>query len=530
MKVSDTNLGFWNIYFIIKLILFVNRVIEFNFLINIAFIAFLLIPTRNKVLSVLRQVIAIPIGVYIFYDDSYLPPLSHALAQAGNLSDFSVSYLFELMTRFVTLNILLILFITTVLYLMFYKILRIYVLIVSAIVYLQFTNIAPSLPKLNKTVANVAAAEVSTTASSSTTIVDDLNNYRQDFFKKQSDLKLTINKDLETKKEFDILVLSICSLAWDDIKYFKQENHKLFKEFDIIFDNFNSATSYSGPAVIRLLQANCGQKPHADLMSNPPDQQCYLLESLKNIGYDVELILNHDGTFDNFLKLIKEKADLDVSPIQYKLSHYLLSFDHDSLVYRDGEIFSHWLQNREQHKENKKFTFYNTISLHDGLRFKEADTANTLETYEQRLISLLDDMYAVLEALKKSNRPIVVLFVPEHGANIRGDKMQISGMRDLPSPLITHVPVGLKVIGNNMLRIGEQKHIIQQSSFFAIAHLVNQLLEQDVFSKNEFDPEKLLNNLPETPLLSENEGSIVMQYNKNYYYAFDKEEWLKYDE
>jgi len=132
--------------------------------------------------------------------------------------------------------------------------------------------------------------------------------------------------------------------------------------------------------------------------------------------------------------------------------------------------------------------------------------------------------------LKKSNRPIVVLFVPEHGANIRGDKVQIAGMRELPSPAITNVPVGLKIIGNNLQRVGEQKRVTQPSSFLAIAHLVNQLLEQNIFSQNQFEPEKFLNNLPETPMVSENEGSTVIQYNKNYYYSFNDNKWIKYDE
>lgn len=528
MKPSEINLGVWNIYFIIKLILFISGVIEFNFLRNIAFIAFLIIPAPNKILSVVQQIVAIPIGAYLFYDDSYLPPLSRALAQTEQLSKFDTGYLFELLTRFVSLNFLLILFITTVFYFMLYKILRINVLVMGAIVYLQLTNSHLSLSSTNKNVANVTATEINTVDSSSSTIIEQLNNYKKDFFAKQSDLKITINKDSAIKNEFDILVLSICSLAWDDVKYFKQENHKLFKEFDIIFDNFNSATSYSGPAIIRLFQVNCGQKSHKDLLTNHLDPQCSLLENLKSVGFDIELVLNHDGMFDNFLSLIKEKGGMDASPIQYKLAPYLLNFD-NSQIYRDSDIFSHWLQNREQYKGSKKFTFYNTISLHDGVHIENNMQLKASETYEQRLITLLDDMYAVLDGLKKSNRPVVVLFVPEHGANIRGDKMQISGMRELPSPVVTNVPVGLKVIGNNMQRIGEQKHITQQSSFFAIAHLVNQLLEQDIYSKNEFDPEKLLNNLPETPILSENEGSIVMQYNKNYYYSFNNDEWVKYD-
>ena len=45
----------------------------------------------------------------------------------------------------------------------------------------------------------------------------------------------------------------------------RQENHEVLKQFNIRFENFNSATSYSGPAALRLLKSVCGQPSHEDL-------------------------------------------------------------------------------------------------------------------------------------------------------------------------------------------------------------------------------------------------------------------------
>ena len=90
MKSRDINLGIWNIYFIVKIILFFNHIIEFNILRNLAFIVLLLIPIRNKILLGVRQVIAIPIGLYLLYDDSYLPPFSRLVAQTKELSTFKI--------------------------------------------------------------------------------------------------------------------------------------------------------------------------------------------------------------------------------------------------------------------------------------------------------------------------------------------------------------------------------------------------------------------------------------------------------
>lgn len=269
-------------------------------------------------------------------------------------------------------------------------------------------------------------------------------------------------------------------------------------------------------------------------MSRPSDQKCYLLNNLKKLGFNTELILNHSGLFDNFTSLVQERGEVDVNPTRYNSKPYLVSFD-KSRIQRDKDIFSQWLQNRDKGVTDKTFTLYNTVSLHDGNHFENNMEIMSSETYGKRLITLLDDLYEVIEGLKKSNRPIVVLLIPEHGVNIKGDNMQIAGMRDLPSPGITNVPVGLKIIGNNIHRVGEQKLFTQQSSYLAIAHLINQLLEQDIFSKNEFDPESLLMNIPETPvlsenMLSENDGSIVMQYQNNYYYSFNNGEWTGYNQ
>ena len=138
MKSRDINLGIWNIYFIVKIILFFNHIIEFNILRNLAFIVLLLIPIRNKILLGVRQVIAIPIGLYLLYDDSYLPPFSRLVAQTKELSTFKSAYLFELITRFVSTDFLLILFITTALYFMLFKILRISILVIIAVFLLSF--------------------------------------------------------------------------------------------------------------------------------------------------------------------------------------------------------------------------------------------------------------------------------------------------------------------------------------------------------------------------------------------------------
>ena len=60
---------------------------------------------------------------------------------------------------------------------------------------------------------------------------------------------------------------------------------------------------------------------------------------------------------------------------------------------------------------------------------------------------VLNDMATFVRQLEQSGRKAVVVVVPEHGAALLGDRMQIPGMREIPSPSITHVPVGIKLVG-----------------------------------------------------------------------------------
>lgn len=64
------------------------------------------------------------------------------------------------------------------------------------------------------------------------------------------------------QKPFDLIFLNICSLAKDDLVASGINLQAFEKHFDIVYENFNSATSYSGPATIRLLRSACGQRSH----------------------------------------------------------------------------------------------------------------------------------------------------------------------------------------------------------------------------------------------------------------------------
>ncbi|PMO35476.1 hypothetical protein BCT11_22500 [Vibrio sp. 10N.222.52.B12] len=523
-------LGWWNIYFIAKVALFLQGTIDFHPLENFALLLFILLPVPIKALNVLRHVIAVIIAAWLLHYDSFLPPLERLWAQAGQLMQFEFSYLVELMGRFISVQALLGLFALCAAYFILSKFLRVSVFVVIAMIYVSI----PKTPQSSVTVETTqptlpATTEVAETAQPQVTEINDesLNSMTADFFAKEASRRVSFSPDSAQDAPFDLLFLSICSVAWDDIEIAGLADHPLFKEFDVMFDNFSAATSYSGPAVVRLLRASCGQQEHSKLFE-PAPKQCYLFDNLKDLGFKENLLMNHNGVFDSFLELIKKDGDLKTNLMsQEGFKPYQKSFDGSS-IFRDKQVLDVWWQQRIKSDDKKVVVLYNTISLHDGNRIINANSTTSMVSYKKRLKNLLDDLYSFFQELKASKRNIVVALVPEHGAGMRGDRMQISGMREIPAPTIVHTPVGIKVFGEGIQRQGNTKHVKAPSSYLALSQLVSNILEQNIYDKGSFNPSKLAGNLPETRVVAQNSGSTVIEVNGKYYVSLDGTSWIEY--
>lgn len=523
-------LGWWNIYFIAKVALFLQGIIDFHPLENFALLLFILLPVPVRALNVLRHVIAVIIAAWLLHYDSFLPPLERLWAQAGQLMQFEFSYLVELMGRFISVQALLGLFALCAAYFILSKFLRVSVFVVIAMIYVSI----PKTPQTSVTVettqpAPPATTEVAETTQPQVTEINDesLNSMTADFFSKEASRRVSFSPDSAQDAPFDLLFLSICSVAWDDIEIAGMADHPLFKEFDVMFDNFSAATSYSGPAVVRLLRASCGQQEHSKLFE-PAPKQCYLFDNLKDLGFKENLLMNHNGVFDSFLELIKKDGDLKTNLMsQEGFKPYQKSFDGSS-IFRDKQVLDDWWQQRIKSDDEKVVALYNTISLHDGNRIINANSTTSMVSYKKRLKNLLDDLYSFFQELKASKRNIVVALVPEHGAGMRGDRMQISGMREIPAPTIVHTPVGIKVFGEGIQRQGDTKHVKAPSSYLALSQLVSNILEQNIYEKKSFSPDELAGNLPETQVVAQNSGSTVIEVNGKYYVSLDGSSWIEY--
>lgn len=531
----------WNLYFLVKFGLLWAGYLNFHPMMNLVFMAFLLFPLPNSRLHRWRHWIAIPLGIGLFWHDTWLPGPESIMSQGSQIAGFSADYIWDLVTRFINWQMVGAFFVLVVAWLFLNQWIRITVFVVAAMVWV---NVGPLLPSINlwstgqattataaATSSAPAAAAGSTTASgdlpaqTAAPTSDNLNAWLNSFYASESKRTTTFPAQLpEDAQPFDLLVINICSLASSDIEAAGLMQHPLWSHFDIRFSNFNSATSYSGPAAIRLLRASCGQPSHTNLYQ-PAGNQCYLFDNLSKLGFTQHLMLDHNGVFGDFLKEVRENGGMQ-SPLmdQSKLPVNLLSFD-GSPVYDDLAVLDRWLQSPDMPAGGRSATFYNILPLHDGNHFQgQSKTAD----YKTRAQKLFDELDAFFTELEKSGRRVMVVVVPKHGAALQGDKMQVSGLRDIPSPSITHVPAAIKFFGMKAPHQGAAIDINQPSSYLAISELVARAVDGKIFTEDSVDWSAFTGNLPQTAAVSENSNAVVVQYQGKPYVRLNGGSWVPY--
>ncbi|WP_095064520.1 cellulose biosynthesis protein BcsG [Pseudomonas sp. Irchel s3f19] len=501
-------LGAWNLYFLAKFLLVALGMLDFQALPNLLFAAFLLIPLPGKWLRIARQLAALPIGIALFYQDTWLPPFSRLLAQPGVL-DFSWNYLLELLGRFINWNLMGALALLLVGYLYLRHWLRLSTLSLLGLGWLAVGG----LPSLGFT-AGQAPGTVTTSPAAqaqATAVADNatLDGWLEQFFASERERVTAFPAMNAEEQPFDLLVINICSLAWDDLSAVGLRDNPLLSRLDVVFDQFNSATSYSGPAAIRVLRASCGQSSHAGLYQSAPEQ-CLLFQNLARLGFQSNTLLNHSGRFDNFIGDITQQHMPQPGLRNTDFPRALVGFD-GSPIASDLDVLRRWWGQRKGTPAEHVSLFYNSISLHDGNRIVTADGGTRVADYATRANRLFGELGTFLDELERSGRRVVVAIVPEHGAALHGDRMQLSGMREIPTPSITHVPVGLKFIGMGQPARSEPLRVSAPTSYLALSELISPVYA-GLGQQQALDVPSLLNDLPTTEQVAETSGAQVLNY------------------
>jgi cellulose synthase operon protein YhjU len=529
MKTAWTwpGLGLWNLYFLIKLALLWSGHLNLQLLPNLVFAAVLLVPLHNRYVSLLRTLIAIPLSVALFYQDTWLPPFSRLLDQPGVLN-FTGDYLLDLAGRFIDPNLCGALLLLVVAYFFVHQWLRLTTLTLAGFAWLGGAGLMAMHAPVPQSTAQ-APVSAGTPIVSAEPDSPTLDAYLQNFYNTEAGRQVTFQPSQSAAQPFDLLLINICSMAWDDLDAVGLHDNSLLQQMDVVFENFNSATSYSGPAAIRLLRASCGQQSHSKLYDVAPEQ-CLLMDDLRKLGFSSEVMLNHTGQFEGFIDEVRAQGSLPGPQVNItNLPRTLVAFDGSS-IWRDREVLDKWWQHREGQSDSRVALFYNTTTLHDGNRALTLDGGTKSADYKVRAQTLIDDLDAFLKALAKSGRRVAVVIVPEHGAALHGDRMQISGMREIPSPSITHVPVGIKLVGMGRNPRSEPILVKEPSSYLALSEIISRLYTAPAQGEGLGpDWQALLTNLPQTPAVSENAGTVVLDYaGKPYVRIKENGAWLPY--
>lgn len=523
---DQLTLGKWGYFLAAKLALFWHELISFHPLANLGFLAFVLLPVSGRTLRGVKLSVGLLLAVSLLYYDSWLPPVTRVLSRASSMADFNPSYLFELSLRFLNVYVAAALLLMCASYWLISRWFRAGVLVVAAMLLISLMQ----LPMLHQ-VSSLTGQQAGDVAKA----LPDREVLAQNFFDREALRSVIFTRPVPGAVPFDLVFIHVCSLSWDDVRAVGLDQHPLWQRFDFLFTRFNSAASYSGPAAIHLLRANCGQQEHSKLYL-PVRDNCYLLDSLRASGFDTQFALNHKGEFDHFLAQMREYGRISMPLMsQDGLPVAQYAFNNDSNnrapLYDDLSVLNRWASQRKQSDSARVALFYNTASLHDGNYYPGTEaTPNTLNSYRTRLKKFLDEMDAFMRQLEQSERRTVVVMVPEHGGAVRGDKQQIAGLREIPTPAITRVPVGIKVIGGGVQRTGTTLLLDQSTSYLAISHIVERMLEKSPFTRATFAPTDYAVGLPETPFLAQNENITVLEYDKKFYIGHGQSQWDDYTE
>lgn len=518
-------------YFAFKYILFFMSLSNFSIIDNFIFFLFALIYPCKKRVRIIYHGMLILVALSLLYMDSYLPSINSAINQSGSI----IGAIKELTSYFIDyFNFRIIVIFIGILASSFFLIdvFHFEFVIVTLFIYTSISTfnsnlIANELATKNIQKIEIKSDDIPEQIGDPTT--ENIENYLQAFLAKEKQRIVSMPQTLPNNfQPFDIVLLNICSLASDDVVASNLADHKIFSRFDVKFDNFNSASSYSTPASMRLLRANCGQETESDMYSERRTE-CELLTTLDRVGFANQVYFDHNGIYGDYFKTLHDQAGLidKMFPLD-KLSVKYTAFD-GTPIYSDFDLFKAYINNMETSTNVQKITFFNLLSLHDGNRLYGQ---NKSQPYVPRLRTLLDDIDVFMTDLEESSRKTLFIMVPEHGAAIRGDKMQIAKLREIPTDTITRIPTMIKFFGfsANQEDTQEITTVNGNYSYLALAEIIKRSIQRNIFSKdkNTSTIKSIVDKLPQTAFIGESTNAFFMTYQNKDFYKLKSDHWEPY--
>ncbi len=499
---------FWCLLLLAKAGLFFAGYLRFDALWNLAFLGLILAPMPKPVrirrgLRALRQLLIAASAALLFWHDSWLPPISRAIEFLSDPTTVpSLRYLVEFLGR----------------YLDWMTAMALVALLAVSFLVRRSRSVMAAV--LTVTGFAVAAASATSLRQADVPVAENVKRFRV------TESARTVQFQGPRAPAFDVILLHVCSLSWNDLDTVGLRDHKFLSGFNIMFTNFNSVTSYSSMATIRLLRAGCGQATHGDLW-NPAHPDCYLLDRLRQHGFRSYAAMDHDGLYGDFGKFAQELGHMDVPGSNEGIPVRQFNFD-DSPIFDGYGVLDRWWRQRSRDKVKRAVLYYNTITLHEGTHWASDDASSRQERrvhYREAAEKLFDNMQRLFDQIEKSGRNAMVIVVAEHGGALEGSSIQASGLREIPLPQITRVPAAVKFIGGRWNRGTEQIVIDKPVSYQALAWLIAESVRRPPFGNRAKALD--LTELPRTDFLAEISGVQVAQYGRDYYILRQGTQWAQ---
>ena len=493
-----SSMGFWWFYFLVKFYLHFKGSLHLDFLWNIAFLIFLKISLPEKFREkrfprILKHALSGIWAVLLLWHESWFPPIPDFLKFLWREDLPEANYIFRFLAGFFDPVGIAVMISILVLCLVIQR----YITLTPVVVLLL----------LGVPIGDYGQAH------------GDPEDFLSSFYRSEADRRIDFGKRGGTDPDFDIILLHVCSLSWDDLRKTGLEKDPFLQSFDILFTRFNSATSYSNPSAIRLLRANCGQSRHEDLYRQVSGD-CYLMDSLRADGYQTYSLFNHDGKYGHFGEELKSLGHLDPPVSVADLPVRRISFE-GSPIYDDYAALAAGWNFRQERGSPRAAFYYNTITLHDGSHRSDDPEwwkRDRGGDYRASVEKLFADMTRFFELLAASDRNALVVFIPEHGMALEGDPLQAPGLREIPLPRIALVPVGIKWIGKkDGGEVFQHQEISKPTSYLAVSSLFSALLRTPSSELPGATFQRIVATVPGTEFVAENDKVRVVNKEGAYF-------------
>lgn len=503
-------MNYLGLYFLLKTGLYYSGSIGFHWVLNLLLALLAFWPVQAGHWQRLRPWVLWPAAMALLYHDSYLPTIERVWSQIGAISGFSNAYLLELLGRIFKPAEMGMLLGVVVLYTILSRWLRFATFAILAILSVPLVAAIHNASAPSPLTPTPSATTATTAGTAGTNTEASPDAQLQAFYARESQRRLAFPKS-GSPPPFDIVMLHVCSMSWDDLDFVEERNTPLLKRFDLVFGNFNSAATYSGPAAIRVLRGTCGQTQEEGLFKERPEE-CATFPSLAKAGYQTAGLLNHNGIYYSFAKIVAHEAGLDGRLESNKDVPVIMNSFDGTPVFDDYALLSRWWTQRQTRAAQPVALYYNSITLHDGNRVPGVASVSSLQTYKPRITRLLSDLDRFVSQLEASGKPVLLMLIPEHGGALRREKGQIvDGIREIPDPKISLVPAAIKLVGLKTATQGMPVLVDKPVSYFGLFSLVADLLADNPYAAGTIDWNTRLEKLQTTPFVAQNGDIVVMR-------------------